>query len=261
MSKELVDAQKIVLEESPDDLEGGEQPKRFNIFLKNDLVSPITEKRTNPGSKIRVVGSVMEVPIILQQGGQSTRFDLMCEANYVEPVNEDFTSVLVNDEEIREILDFSKHPDACERLIESLAPSIYGHERIKEALLLQLFGGVRKDMTDGVIRRGDIHILLIGDPGSGKSQLLRRIAKVAPKSRFVSGKGASGAGLTATVVKDEFLRGWALEAGALPLTNKGICCIDELDKMTKEDTSALHEALEQQTISIAKANIQATLRA
>jgi replicative DNA helicase Mcm len=105
-----------------------------------------------------------------------------------------------------------------------------------------------------------IHILLIGDPGSGKSQLLKRMSHVAPKSRFVSGKGASGAGLTASVVKDEFLRGWALEAGALVLANKGLVCIDELDKMTREDASAMHEALEQQTITISKANIQATLR-
>jgi replicative DNA helicase Mcm len=101
---------------------------------------------------------------------------------------------------------------------------------------------------------------LIGDPGAGKSQLLKRTSEIAPKARYVSGKGASGAGLTATVVKDEFIRGYALEAGALVLANRGICCIDELDKMTKEDRSAMHEALEQQTVTISKANIQATLR-
>ena len=103
-------------------------------------------------------------------------------------------------------------------------------------------------------------LLLIGDPGCGKSQLLKRISIVAPKARFVSGKGSTGAGLTAAVVKDEFIKGYALEAGALVLTNKGICCIDELDKMSPEDRSAMHEALEQQTVSISKANIQATLR-
>ena len=108
--------------------------------------------------------------------------------------------------------------------------------------------------------RGDVHVLLIGDPGAGKSQLLKRVARVAPKARYVSGKGVSGAGLTASVVKDEFLNGWSLEAGALPLSNNGFCMIDELDKMTKEDRSAMHEALEQQTVSISKANIQATLR-
>ena len=121
-------------------------------------------------------------------------------------------------------------------------------------------GGVKKTSEDGDSRRGDIHILLIGDPGSGKSQLIRRMSIVAPKSRFVSGKGASSAGLTASVVKDEFLRGWALEAGALVLANKGLAAIDEMDKMSDEDTSAMHEALEQQSVTISKANIQATLR-
>jgi len=260
VSKELVDAQKIVLEEAPEDLDGGEQPKRINIFLKNDLVSPMSDKKTNPGSKIVVVGTLKEIPIILATGGKSTRFDLMIEANHVEPVQEEFTSLTISPEQKAEILQLSKDPLVYEKIIESIAPTIYGHDRIKEALVLQLFGGCRKKQDDGVQRRGDIHILLVGDPGSGKSQLLKRMSIVAPKSRFVSGKGASGAGLTASVVKDEFLKGWALEAGALVLANKGLVCIDELDKMSKEDTSAMHEALEQQTVTISKANIQATLR-
>jgi replicative DNA helicase Mcm len=155
----------------------------------------------------------------------------------------------------------SKDKELFKKLTLSIAPSIYGHKEIKASLLLQLFGGSRKVMKDNIVRRGDIHILLVGDPGAGKSQLLQFIAKSAPKARFISGKGASGAGLTAAVVKDEFLKGWSLEAGAMVLANKGICCIDELDKMTPEDRSALHEALEQQTITISKANIQATLRA
>ncbi len=260
LSKELVDAQKIVLEEAPEDLDGGEQPKRINIFLKNDLVSPLSDRKTNPGSKITVVGTLKEIPIVLNSGGISTRFDLMIEANYTEPVQEEFTSIVLTPEQREELIQLSKDPNIYEKFIESIAPTIYGHERIKEALVLQLFGGCRKKQDDGVQRRGDIHVLLVGDPGSGKSQLLKRMSIVAPKSRFVSGKGASGAGLTASVVKDEFLKGWALEAGALVLANKGLVCIDELDKMTKEDTSAMHEALEQQTVTISKANIQATLR-
>jgi replicative DNA helicase Mcm len=202
-----------------------------------------------------------EVPILAKDGGKLTRFDLMIEANYIESVAEDFTELNITEEEIKEIQELSEDPKLYKKIVGSIAPSIYGHDKVKEALVLQIFGGVRKKKDDGSISRGDIHVLLIGDPGSGKSQLLKRISIVAPKSRFVSGKGASAAGLTATVVKDEFLRGYALEAGALVLTNKGICCIDELDKMTKEDTSAMHEALEQQTISINKANISATLRA
>lgn len=261
MSKELVDAQKIVLEESPENLVGGEQPKRLNIFLKKDLVSPITEKKTNPGSKLIIIGEIKEVPITLSSGGKSTRYDLMMDGNYIEPKQEDFTEIVISPEELKDIKKLAAQPDVYETLVSSIAPTIYGHERVKEALLLQLMGGRKKSREDGVKIRGDMHVLLIGDPGSGKSQLLKRASLIAPKARYVSGKGASGAGLTASVVKDEFLRGYALEAGALVLTNKGLCCIDELDKMTQEDRSAMHEALEQQTITISKANIQATLRA
>jgi len=261
LNKELVDAQKIVLEEAPEDLSGGEQPKRMNIFLKKDLVSPISDKRTNPGTKLRVVGEIKEVPIILTSGGMSTRYDLMIEANYIEPVQEDFMEVDISKKELKEIKELSKNPRVFELLSTSIAPTIYGHDKVKQAILLQLMGGCRKKRHDGVITRGDMHILLIGDPGAGKSQLLKRASLIAPKARFVSGKGATGAGLTASVVKDEFLKGYALEAGALVLANRGLCCIDELDKMSTEDRSAMHEALEQQTVTISKANIQATLRA
>ncbi len=261
LSKEMIDAQGLVLEEIPEKLEGGEQPKRINIFLKEDLVSPVSEKRTNPGSKIRVIGWVKEKPITTKGGGKLTRFDLMIEANNIESIEETFYEINISKEEEEEIRALANNPKIYKKLVDSIAPSIYGYEKIKEALVLQLFGGVRKKRSDGIISRGDIHILLVGDPGSGKSQLLKRIALIAPKGRYVSGKGVSGAGLTATVVKDDFLGGWSLEAGALVLSNDGICCIDELDKMSNEDRTAMHEALEQQTISIAKANIQATLLA
>lgn len=261
LSKKLVDAQKIVLEENPEELEGGEQPKRLNILLRNDLVSPMTDKQTNPGAKVRLTGIIKEVPIQLAQGGQSVRFDLVNEANYIEPLQEDYTQIQISKEEEEEILELARDPAVFAKIVNSIAPSIYGMEKVKEALVLQLLGGRTKERGEGGAKtRGDIHILLIGDPGAGKSQLLKRISYVAPKARFVSGKGASGAGLTASVVRDEFLRGWALEAGALVLANRGICCIDELDKMTQEDRSAMHEALEQQTVTISKANIQATLR-
>jgi replicative DNA helicase Mcm len=260
LSKQLVDAQKIVLEEASDELDGGEQPKRLNVILKKDLVSPMSDRRTNPGSKIEVVGYLNEVPINLPQGGKSTRFDIMLDAVYVEPVQEDFSQLTISQEEKEQIEMMSKDPEIFEKLVSSVAPSIYGHERVKEALVLQMLGGVQKKRPDGVVTRGDMHILLIGDPGSGKSQMLKRMTKVAPKARFVSGKGTSAAGLTASVVKDEFLRGYALEAGALVLANKGFCMIDELDKMSAEDRSAFHEALEQQTVTISKANVQATLR-
>lgn len=261
LSKELVDAQALVLEEAPEDLEGGEQPKRISILLKNDLVSPLSDKKTNPGTKIQLTGVIKEVPIVLREGGQSTRFDLIIYANHVDAVVEDFSDITIDDEEVKEIMELSKDPKLYAKLINSIAPSIYGHERVKAALLLQLMGGLRKQRNDGVVTRGDMHILLIGDPGSGKSQTLKRMTIVAPKARYVGGKGVSAAGLTASVVRDEFLRGWALEAGALVLANKGLCAIDEMDKMDAGDREAMHEALEQQTVSISKANIQATLRA
>ncbi len=261
LSKELIDAQGITLEEAPEDLEGGEQPKRLKVFLKDDLVSPISEKHTNPGSKILIVGAIKEIPLVGRDGGKLTRYDLLLEANYIEAVQEDYSDLVITAEELKKIKELSNDPKIYEKLTRSIAPSIYGHDKIKEALLLQLVGGVRKIRNDGMITRGDMHILLIGDPGAGKSQLLKRTSKVAPKSRYVSGKGVSGAGLTASVVKDEFLGGWALEAGALPLCNRGFCMIDEMDKMSPEDTAAMHEALEGQTITISKANIQATLRA
>jgi replicative DNA helicase Mcm len=261
VGKELVDAQGMVLEEIPEQIEGGAQPKRLNVLLKNDLVRPLTERRTNPGSRIVVVGVVKEIPIFLKSGGQSTKFDIFVDANYLDAVEEDYTDVTINDEEKKKILELSQDPMLLKKLVNSIAPSIYGHEKIKEALVLQLFGGVRKMREDGIVTRGDIHMLLVGDPGSAKSQLLKRITMVAPKGKYVTGKGATGAGLSAAVVKDEFLQGWALEAGALVLANKGHCMIDELDKMSKEDSWAMHEALEQQTVTISKANIQATLKA
>lgn len=260
LSKELVDAQGIDLEEIPEELEGGEQPKRIKVLLKKDLVSPLSDKRTNPGTKIILVGVLKEVPVVLKDGAKSTRFDLIVEANFVESKEESFSQLSIGEEELKQIHKLSKDKHLFQKFVSSIAPSIYGHEKIKEALILQLLGGVRQVRADGVATRGDIHILLIGDPGSGKSQLLKRISVVAPKARYVSGKGATGAGLTAAVVKDEFMGGWSLEAGALVLANHGICIIDELDKMGKDDRAAMHEALEQQTISISKANIQATLR-
>jgi len=261
VNKELVDAQGLVLEEDPASLEGGEQPKRMNVFLKDDLVSPMSERKTSPGAKIKVVGMVKEVPIILRTGSKSTRFDLLIEANYVESVEETFYEVEISEEEERQIREIAEDPKVYQKLINSVAPSIYGYDRVKEAILLQMVGGVHKTRTDGVMSRGDMHVLLVGDPGAGKSALLKRANIIAPKSRYVSGKGVSAAGLTASVVKDEFLKGWSLEAGAMVLASNGLCCIDEMDKISPEDRSAMHEAMENQTVSISKANIQATLLA
>jgi replicative DNA helicase Mcm len=260
-SKEMVDAQRLILEESPESLSGGEQPRRMAVFLQEDLVEPRMEEKTTPGSRVRVIGVLKEIPVPLQTGSISTRFDLAIEANNIIPLEENYEEVKISDEDERQIQELAADPKVFEKLAASIAPSIWGYEEIKRALVLQMFGGVRKVGTDRSVKRGDIHILLMGDPGVAKSVTLKFISDMAPKGRYVVGKATSGAGLTATVVKDEFLKGWALEAGAMVLANKGIVCIDEIEKMDPNDRSAMHEALEQQTVTISKANVQASLKA
>lgn len=260
ISKEMVDTQRLVVEEAPDMLIGGEQPKRMSIFLKEDLVEPKMEEKTTPGSRVRIIGILKEVPVPLQTGGLSTRFDLAIEANNIIPLEETFEELDINEEDERQILELSQDPLVFEKFARSISPSIWGYEEIKKSLVLQLFGGVQKIHKDGQKSRGDIHILLIGDPGVAKSVMLTFIANISPKGRYIVGKSASGAGLTATVVRDEFLKGWSLEAGAMVLSHKGLVCIDELEKMDPNDRSAMHEGMEQQTITISKANVQATLK-
>ncbi len=261
LSKEWVDAQRLIIEEAPDSLQGGEQPRRINVFLKEDLVDPKMEKRTTPGSRVKIYGVLKEVPIPLKTGSISTRFDIAVEANNTISVEESFDDIEMDDEDERQIRELAADPSVLKRLSNSIAPSIYGFDNIKRSVLLQLFGGVKKVNSDGGSTRGDIHVLLVGDPGVAKSVLLKFASTVGPKGRYVSGKAASAAGLTAAVVKDEFLRGWSLEAGAMVLSNKGIVCIDEIEKMSENDRSTMHEAMEQQSVTISKANIQATLRA
>ena len=261
VSKQMVDAQRLVIEESPESLSGGEQPRRVNIFLKEDLVEPRMEERTTPGAKIRVFGILNEVPVPLPTGSVSTRFDLAIDANNVIPLEETYEDLKISEEDELQIKELSLDPHVFKKLAENIAPSIYGYEEVKQALVLQLFGGVRKEKLDRTVFRGDIHVLLVGDPGVAKSVTLKFVSMIAPRGRYVVGKSASGAGLTATVVRDEFLRGWSLEAGAMVLSNKGIVCIDEIEKMDPNDRSAMHEAMEQQTVTISKANVQASLRA
>jgi len=261
LSKDMVDAQRLVIEEASDNLSGGEQPKRITVFLKEDLVDPKMELRTTPGSRIQIIGVLKEIAITSSSGAMLTRFDLAIESNNVIPKEDSYEEININDEDERAIRELAADPQIMSRMVKSIAPSIWGHENVKKALALQLFGGVKKKRSDGTNMRGDIHMLLVGDPGVAKSVMLSFMDKIAPKSRYVSGKSATGAGLTATVVKDEMLKGWSLEAGAMVLANKGMVCIDEFDKMNDEDRSTMHEAMEQQTVTISKATVQATLRA
>jgi replicative DNA helicase Mcm len=258
VEKDFGDIQRVVIEENPENLEGSEQPSRISIILRHDLVDPTFRRKVMPGNIIKITGVMKEMPF--KQEDANKRFDIFLEANYLEPMYEEFDEVKINPEDEEKIRELAMG-DPWKMILGSIAPSIYGYERIKEAIVLQLFGGVRKQRPDKTWSRGDIHLLMVGDPGSGKSQMLKFVSTVAPKGRYVSGKGASAVGLTASVVKDEFLKGWTLEAGALVLANGGVVCLDEMDKISKEDIFALHEAMEQQSITIAKANIFATLRA
>ena len=262
VERKMVDIQRLEVEESPEALEGSAQARKIGVFIKNDLVDPKFQKRVVPGSKIVVTGVLDDVPIKSDnKGKESKRRDIYIDGNYVEPIEFEFEDIEVSAKDEKRIKELAANPKIYDLLADSIAPSIYGYRDIKQAISLQLFGGVRKKRPDGVVTRGDIHVLLVGDPGSGKSQLLKYTSGLAPKARYVVGKSTSGAGLTATVVKDEFMRGWALEAGALVLANKGLVAIDELDKMSTEDRSSMHEVAEQQTVTVSKANIQATLNA
>jgi len=252
----FVDAQKMRLQEPPEELRGGEMPQILDVNLEDDIAGVAT-----PGDRVVVTGILRSYQRRTQHG-KSPFFDVYLDAISVEREEKEFEEIEISEEDERKILELKSDPNIYEKLIRSIAPSIYGYEEVKEAILLQLFSGIPKELPDGTRIRGDIHVLLVGDPGIAKSQLLSYAVKLAPRGIYAGAKGATAAGLTATAVKDEFGDGrWALEAGVLVLADKGIAAIDEMDKMDKKDRDALHEAMEQQTISIAKAGITATLKA
>jgi replicative DNA helicase Mcm len=250
-----LDHQKVEIQEAPEGLRGGAQPERLTVHMQDDLV-----QRLAPGDRVRLNGILATLP--RRQGSQKrVEFNKVLQTVSVELQQQEFSEVNWTAEEEDQIKTIAEDPRVFDRLRASFAPTIGGMEDQKDALIMSLFGGVEKNYKDGSRSRGDIHVLLVGDPGVAKSQLLRYMSKLAPRAIFTSGKGASAAGLTAAAVKDEFGEGqWTLEAGALVLADRGICCIDELDKMDKNDQSSMHQAMEQQEISIAKAGISATLK-
>ncbi len=244
----------------PFEVTTGEQPGEIAIFLKEDLTTPRMQKKTDPGSRLKVVGILKELPKRIK-GKLSTKMDMYIEANHVEPMEADFDELELSAEEEALIKQMAADPNIYDKLKMSIAPSIYGFDEIKECIALQMFGGIAHMLPDGSRIRGNIHILLTGDPGVGKSVMLKLVSSVVPRARYVSGSGVSGAGLTATVIKNEAIGSWVLEAGALILCNKSLLAIDEFDKMSKDDQIAMHEATSVETVSIAKANIVATLPA
>ncbi|MEM3396236.1 MAG: minichromosome maintenance protein MCM [Thermoplasmata archaeon] len=250
---EFIDQQKIEIQESPETMpRGGVQPQRLMGYIEDDLCGQIF-----PGDRVQLSGVLLAIQKLK---GKTTEFEITLNVNNLRKLSKEYSEVELTKEEIEEIENAAKDPNIFNNIVRSIAPTIAGMEDAKRAIALQLVGGVPKTLEDGVRRKGDIHILLVGDPGTAKSQILTFVARIVPRGIYAVGKSTSASGLTAAAVKDEFGEGrWTLEAGALVLADTGIACIDELDKMSKEDRSAMHEALEQQTVTVSKAGIYATL--
>ncbi|MGD0549317.1 MAG: minichromosome maintenance protein MCM [Candidatus Bathyarchaeia archaeon] len=251
----FINSQELRMQERPEDLPPGQLPRAIDVKLFEDLVDV-----ARPGDRISLTGIVRAEQEVLSRGTRLRTFDLFIDANFLDISGKESEIVEITAEEEAQILEMAKDPWIHRKLLSSLAPSIYGYDAIKEAILYLLFGAVHKVLPDGVTIRGDVNVLLIGDPGTAKSQLLQYVARVAPRGLYTSGRGSTAAGLTAAVVREKS-GGLVLEAGALVLADKGVCSIDEIDKMRPDDRVAIHEAMEQQTVSIAKGGIVATLNA
>jgi replicative DNA helicase Mcm len=251
------DWQKVRIQESPDELPPGQMPRSVDIVLEGeDIVD-----KSRPGDLVKVTGVLQTTPDFSRRGGKLATFNVFIEANGIEISEKEYEQLDLSEEDMKQIQEFSEDPFVHERIIASIAPSIQGHMSIKESIALLLFGGVGKTLPDGTRLRGKSNILLIGDPGTGKSQILKFVAGLAARGLYTSGKGTTAAGLTAAVIHDTESGAMTLEAGALVLSDQGIACIDEFDKMDANDRTAIHEAMEQHTVSIAKAGIIATLNA
>lgn len=249
--------QKLTLQESPGSVPAGRVPRQKDIILLHDLIDV-----ARPGEEIEVTGvyaNNFDVSMNAETGFPV--FRTMIEANYVSSNKERLSTVNLTDEDTREIHKLSKRPDVAQLIFNSIAPSIYGHPNIKIALALSMFAGVAKHLPNKHRLRGDINVLLLGDPGMGKSQFLKYVEKTAHRCVYTTGKGASAVGLTASVRLDPMTREWTLEGGAMVLADQGTCLIDEFDKMNDQDRTSIHEAMEQQSISISKAGIITTLQA
>ena len=251
----FIDSQELRIQERPEDLPPGQLPRSLNIKLIGSEIVDVAR----PGDHVSIAGTVRAVAPTLPTVGKLRAFILHLDANSIGVLGKEPETVLPSPEEEERILELAKDPWIHRKIISSIAPSIYGYDHVKEAIMYLLFGGVPKTLPDITIR-GELNVLLIGDPGTAKSQLLQYVSRLAPRGLYTSGRGTTAAGLTAAVIREKS-GGMTLEAGALVLADKGIACIDEMDKMRKDDRVAIHEAMEQHTVSIAKGGIVATLNA
>jgi replicative DNA helicase Mcm len=259
----FIDFQMVRLQELPEDLPAGQLPHYVEVTVMGDLVD-----QCRPGDRIMLTGIIRIEQEQMAPQAKTSLFRLRMEGNNIEYLggragSKDTRTVeriAISTEDERQIQAIGSKPDAYEKLVASFAPHIYGQEVIKESILLLIVGSVTKKLEDGSTRRGDINVLLVGDPGTAKSEMLKFAAKIAPRGLYTSGRGSTAAGLTAAVIRDKSGI-MMLEAGAVVLGDQGLVCIDEFDKIKAEDRSALHEVMEQQTCSVAKGGIVATLNA
>ena len=240
----------IQIQELPENLSVGEEPRTVLVILTNDIAGKVFA-----GERVVVNGIVR-----LLHKGDRPIMDYYIEANSIEVLEKGYDEVKISEEDKCKIEELSKDKNLVSKIVNSIAPSIRGHYYTKLAIALQLFGGVRRTSSDGSECRGDIHVLIVGDPSTAKTKLIKWVKNLVPRAVYSSGKGVSKAGLTAAVVKDEFTGKWVLEAGVLPLADGGLAIVDELEKMSKDEREMLHEALESQIITIDKANIHTYLR-
>ncbi|MFW9949591.1 MAG: minichromosome maintenance protein MCM [Candidatus Thorarchaeota archaeon] len=253
---EFIDWQSVVIQEIPEDLPPGRIPRSVQAILTYDLVDMV-----KPGDRVKILGVLKSVLAQSPKSMNSTLFKTYIDVNLIDPEDKSDELIDLSKEDKLEIEKLSKEPRIQRKIARSISPSIYGREDLKMACALTLFAGTRKKKIGGGIKRGDIHVLFVGDPGTGKSEILKSAIEVSPRGLYTSGKGSTAVGLTAAVIKDNETGQMNLEAGAVVLANGGVAAIDEFDKMDPTDRSALHEAMEQQTVSIAKAGIVATLKA
>lgn len=253
-SSSFIDVQKIEIQENPEHLRGGAQPEHIVAFLTDDLCGSV-----HPGDRVTFNGWVAVTNT--KETPTDVTFDLHLKVLSIDRTDCEFEDVELSEEDVQAIKKAAADPDINMNMVRSICPAIYGYTELKEAIAMQLFGGTTKHLDDGTRLRGDIHILVVGDPGVAKSTILQYTKELAPRAVYTSGKSSSSAGLTAAAVKDDFDDGrWTLEAGALVIADGGLACCDELDKMKPEDRSAMHQAMEEQKITVAKAGIQATLQ-